>query len=248
MRIITKHRDFYDSVQVHGGHTDLIWRRVPRQEVYPVLNTPPLPQVKSEDGSHGWPYLKNYIRNQVWRGDLGQQHIIVGFCGRIWPLVRFSQYKSEWVYTNCYTVDQIGQYLDASCGGWHGVSAKEYKKSDRRKVKTTTHAHRAMVSWFDRCEAARDRYLELFLAGGSPSFSVLFRPPSSRKPDSIIWDQTLDQFDFVRIMDPYTAFQEATMFMGNVAAPEKPIPHISDADMVSIKGFDERSFRNPHRY
>jgi hypothetical protein len=73
----------------------------------------------------------------------------------------------------------------------------------------------------------------------------MFRPPSSRKKSTIIWDQTLGQYDVFRIMDAYTAYQEATMFMGNLAAPEKPIPQMSDEDMVGIKGFDRFSFRKP---
>ena len=45
-------------------------------------------------------------------------------------------------------------------------------------------------------------------------------------------------------MDSYTAFQELQMYFGGLAAPIKPIPHISDADMLIAKGFDKKfSFR-----
>jgi hypothetical protein len=37
------------------------------------------------------------------------------------------------------------------------------------------------------------------------------------------------------------------MFMCNLAVPQKPIPEVSDADMVVAKGFDKWSFRKEPR-
>ena len=44
-------------------------------------------------------------------------------------------------------------------------------------------------------------------------------------------------------MDTFTAYQELQMYFGALAQPNKPIPNVSDKDMVSIKGFDKWSFR-----
>lgn len=41
----------------------------------------------------------------------------------------------------------------------------------------------------------------------------------------------------------YTAYQELQMWMSNQAIPHKPIPKVSDKDMVTAKGFDKWSFR-----
>ena len=43
--------------------------------------------------------------------------------------------------------------------------------------------------------------------------------------------------------DPYTAYQNLSMWVNNQAQPIKPIPPMKDEDMVSIKGFDKYSFR-----
>ena len=47
----------------------------------------------------------------------------------------------------------------------------------------------------------------------------------------------------MRIKDPYTAYQELSMYLGNMAFPNKPIPTISDEVMAEIKGFNKFSFR-----
>jgi hypothetical protein len=48
-------------------------------------------------------------------------------------------------------------------------------------------------------------------------------------------------------LDPpyYTAYQGLQMYFGAMAQPNRPIPEVSDKDMVSIKGFDKWSFRKP---
>lgn len=58
-----------------------------------------------------------------------------------------------------------------------------------------------------------------------------------------ILNPNLDDFDFQRVKDPYTAFQELYMYLGSKAAPEKPIPQPTDKVMAEIKGFDKFSFR-----
>jgi len=61
----------------------------------------------------------------------------------------------------------------------------------------------------------------------------------------IVYNECLKDLEFFKLIDTFTAFQELQMYFGAMAQPNKPIPHISDKDMVSIKGFDKWSFRNP---
>jgi hypothetical protein len=51
----------------------------------------------------------------------------------------------------------------------------------------------------------------------------------------------------MKLFEPYQAYQEISMFVNNLAIPEKPIPKMSDEDMASIKGFDKFSFRKDKR-
>lgn len=53
-------------------------------------------------------------------------------------------------------------------------------------------------------------------------------------------------YNFMRILDPYTIFQELQMWFNNLAEPAKVMPKFSDKMMAEIKGFDPKySFRKP---
>jgi hypothetical protein len=58
----------------------------------------------------------------------------------------------------------------------------------------------------------------------------------------------LQDFDFFRIKDTYSAYQEIQQWVANRARPEPPIPQIDDKTMAEIKGHGDRySFRKPPR-
>lgn len=55
----------------------------------------------------------------------------------------------------------------------------------------------------------------------------------------------LKSYEFFRVKDAYSAFQEIEMWLSNQASPEKSIPSVSNNDMIEAKGFDlKHSFRN----
>ena len=54
----------------------------------------------------------------------------------------------------------------------------------------------------------------------------------------------LSDFKFQRVFDPYTAYQELVMWLGNQATNEYP-PQIRDDKVLrDAKGFDDWSFKN----
>lgn len=54
----------------------------------------------------------------------------------------------------------------------------------------------------------------------------------------------LYDWEFFRVMDPFTAYLEVSNFVGGVLQNEmKPIPKIDDVTLASAKGFDKWSFR-----
>jgi hypothetical protein len=60
---------------------------------------------------------------------------------------------------------------------------------------------------------------------------------------TIVLNPRLQDIEFFRKMDTYTVYQEITMFMYNRAFPNRPIPHVSDEDLITAKGFNQYSFR-----
>jgi hypothetical protein len=61
----------------------------------------------------------------------------------------------------------------------------------------------------------------------------------------MIYNPKLKDWQFYRIVDTYTAYQEVFMYLGSLAVPLKEIPEISDKIMRDAKGFDEWSFKKP---
>jgi len=74
--------------------------------------------------------------------------------------------------------------------------------------------------------------------------SPLFVAKERKYYDCLInYNAPLKDFEFYKIFDPHTAYQEISMYMYNFAEPMKEIPEISDETMAEIKGFDKWSFR-----
>jgi len=53
----------------------------------------------------------------------------------------------------------------------------------------------------------------------------------------------LTDFDFYKHLGPTQVYQEISMFLGNLAAPDNVPTVVSDKDRIQQHGFDERSFR-----
>lgn len=61
---------------------------------------------------------------------------------------------------------------------------------------------------------------------------------------TIVFNDKLEPLEFYRVIDPYTAFQEIDMYIGNIlVGVNDSVPAVSDKDMIEAKGFDNKSFR-----
>lgn len=74
---------------------------------------------------------------------------------------------------------------------------------------------------------------ELFIANHSPIVIVELGAKAT-------WNGLLRPYGFMRIIDPWQAFQKIEMFLGNMAAPQKPMPKQSDIEKVKSHGFDPK--------
>lgn len=53
----------------------------------------------------------------------------------------------------------------------------------------------------------------------------------------------LKKYNFQSVVDPYTAYQELSMWIGSRARPEKPMIKVSNEILIKKHGFDKHSFR-----
>ena len=55
----------------------------------------------------------------------------------------------------------------------------------------------------------------------------------------------LGTIEFYKVFDSYQAFQELSMWVGNMPTPDHKMYQLSDKELITKHGFDKWSFRKP---
>lgn len=272
MKIHSKFNDYYDSAMAHGVDDHVHWVRntseiiiggpsAARQLLFARGKGSSKIDVIPVDGTFVETDMYNerpIARSRVpfgsrvsWskHGEPDRENCFIGFCGKIYLGFRFTWDDSrtgmdEPVIRHAYTVEDITKIL------------KEYDKAH----KTTNAAHfvkdRDMnqSGWSDRFNFnkrsvaeylkryATPEHVKFFVDLNTPVFVVL---TDSNGYARLEVNPVLKDYDFQKVMDPYTAYQEIEMFMGGVLATldEINVPGVGDEDLKVGKGFDEWSFK-----
>lgn len=181
--------------------------------------------------------------------------LTIWFCGKVVRVSVIRPPQANTVYA--YSLDEADECIKAH------VKNKEFEhymgRRKRHPDSLYRYNFRSRGDWYDDhgrlkaffegqgqgpsiAERSMPR-VELFLAQLAEDYKAPI-VTHHRDRNIIRINDRLDRYDFVRAIDPYTAYQEIMMFISNIALPEKPIPDVSDADMIIAKGFDPRySFR-----
>lgn len=255
MKIVSDFKDFYDIGMSLGHDHELLYVR------------------KREEITNKYAFDKhrfNYGFGKTFK-NISSSSYTVGFCGKVYPVLYIVSYKDacfhKWnamddIAKNrkyisypdafCFNVKDVDQFLEKhlSKADWEHYSIGENSKWHRRWSKNTLQNQTA--AFFDRCEGGRDMYKHVFEELKAPIFFVdshneIWKPHlTGQKLDckNMIVNPCLRDVEFARVIDPYTAYQELTAYLSNIAKPEPFVPVPSDKDMVEIKGFDKKwSFR-----
>ncbi len=246
MRIISRFRDYYDSVQVHGQDLEQVYVRM---------------EEKEELGAT-WPFPWTLPAIYDNTGIKFKTHII-GFCGKIYPCLNLYKYINADVVDDvlCYSFSEVDAFFERNL---KKKALVDYYDEKSKRCYSIAFRRTRFKEFFEKAEAQADKHQKRFMDHLSPVFVATlhgrayghwqtgYAPYNSLQGEGvdradpgqkIIWNHSLREYEFVRIKDPYTAFQEISMYLGNMAFPNKPIPEMSDEDMAFIKGFDKYSFR-----
>lgn len=248
MKIVSDFRDYYDNVMGYGVDYDTVWLR----EVRPVKE-----KYKRFFFKAGWRFDKHTPYTKF-RGTWGSADKIplnyrwfdVGFCGKLYTGIevatcsdRYGKIKESKI---CYKIEQIDSFIEENfkkkeIDEYYGVETSKYAwRSYLNSVNTIDpRIWRAspkriyFEKWFERAKERQSKCTdEIFIDNNTP---IIVGGKANVR---------LDDYEFYRVVDPYTAFQGIQMFFGKLRSPEKPIPEVSDADMLEAKGFDPKwSFR-----
>lgn len=217
MRIISGFRDYYDCIQAYGQDDDLLYVRRKSVVTY--------------DGP-GHRYQYPLPRFDSWHSGLPRASAItIGFCGKIHHGLVFSESGAI-----CYSPDDVAASVIRTLP--KRLQTLYVTKPGRKPSRWSKSPSEVVAKFFGQ-ENKQSHYARFFEK--APIF--VGREDAGISRSSVTYNDCLRPLDFMRALNPYSAFQELFMWLSNQAKPFKPIPAVSDADMIIAKGFDKHSFR-----
>lgn len=160
-------------------------------------------------------------------------NVEIAFCGNLYVGYQFTK-SSTPISKYLYTLTEIKDFYESMNWKWkyNYLGKNEYEKIYSNV--TLTNSKNALSEYFIKyhtpimiCDKERREDLKV-------GYRYIF-------PVTI--NGYLKPFNFQTVFPPQLCYQEISMFLGNMASPEKPIPHISDEILLGCKGFDKFSFR-----
>jgi hypothetical protein len=162
---------------------------------------------------------------------------LLGFCGQIYPIFKLKKYeRSIYAWENDYEENQVGetfyaysfQEAEEKSKEWGDYTESFGGSNDRETLKMKQF-------YFDW------NFLdnEVFLQYKCPTWIVEL----GRNRTGLI-NPKLKDYGFERIKDPFTAFQEISMYLSNILVEQKEVVKIEDKFRIEQHGFDPKiSFR-----
>lgn len=219
-RIISDFHDYYDSVQNIAQDREKIYlRKIVEKEIN--LDLP-------------------FVYSTHYNAELDATGHIIGFCGKIFPALKIKEGKRAKISfepTICFSLSDVDKLVE---GHYRNRQIEDYYSEKYKRRNWSYPSHREFKKYFAEWELNKSKLNSLFLEHNAPIF-ILHQ--EKLRTQLLELNAQLKEWDFMKIFDPFQAFQELYMHFNNLAQPNKPIPFIDDKTMSEIKGFDRFSFR-----
>ena len=265
MRIIGKTRDYYDAALINGRDETLVFLRQESfgpTEIVKMLRAIFVDAGVSSPFRHDKmgvtvPYRDGYPvsldRVDVDVISVTVRIVIVGFCGVLYPALKYEYHKYprftnatdgvEFCFVDPATVDEMSAKFESMVYQHTPLFAERHLHPSydaRRKNKKTTYFQEqfniaALVAGSTKLE-------KVFIDHKVPYFVV------DMYDETVTFLPTLRDYQFYKVKDAFTAMQELSMYVGGVIPQqEKELVNISDKDRIAQHGFDKLSFRHPFK-
>ena len=207
MRIQSPFKDYYDYMQKYLTGDCPVWNR-------------------------NWCIMKGDCR-LIRQSRFGHmEHILIGFCGRIYGIVKADYYKTIYKprWNQIFTHSSI--HIDTS---------EVYKEQKTKTKKKDIWVKRLYDQYFSMIEDDK-----LFILNNCPIFIVtssyaICCPIIPSNYTGI--DFSLKQYRFDEIVPAEQAYNDLINYINFLGAEHKEVPQISNSDMIESHGFDSNSFR-----
>ncbi|MBF0315295.1 MAG: hypothetical protein HQK52_17880 [Oligoflexia bacterium] len=251
MRIISKFKDYYDSIQTFDKD-DIVYCRDPNKMCAKKLLGQSIIDVHDDREREDIARLSIFCKMVL----IGYRNMLLGFCGKLYPVVEVYYYEKndgkiskEYKRSVFYKQEELDQFMtqmqkrknppkDAYYSIEKHIGSKYFKEREQR------------------IETIRVKVLELFHSLNVPVFLLQtetypgefggdgYRTGHYRRDVILETNPCLEEIFFQKIYDAYTVFQEIRMYLGGVLLrPETPMLTISDEVKAQQHGFNKLSFR-----
>jgi len=240
MRIIAKNHDYYDGIMKYGFDPSIIFERKP--EIYDNL------EEFDKD-------LEEHLSSlfDLFKGcKCSVKPFAVIFCGKIYLGIKITVKKKCECQWHCTCGWYDSGYTDIYC-----YNAKEAIKTlEEDDIDADYELSGRILIDGKFVDVSPEKRVELFFENSNPNKFVTLmidrKCPILLVENAHIYstklkaekNAVLKNVKFFKVFDPYTTYQNLSMFIDGVLTKEaNPTVEISDKDMVIKKGFDKWSFR-----
>jgi hypothetical protein len=238
MRIVSRFKDYYDSALAYGQDDGIIYIRET--------------EIHHEKCGSWFPTYGTTYGETGGVGGFTTKGFSILFCNKLYRCFQMISPEDDFFF--CYKLEQVDRIIagldkrtqevynyQATNDYWRDLKYKGFKRYDIGRWfghpdYPNKRNNEVVIDWNNRakqfCESRKCPAI-LFESDGSLDRIIVHNP-------------ILKSVDFIKAVDPFTAFQELSMWLGNFANNEDKIPPISNSDMIESKGFDlKTSFRKP---
>lgn len=239
MRIISPFHDYYDSAMATGTDERSVFLRRPEGLALPtghalsVWDHPLKPWVQRAQASHAGPFGDMVVGRRQ-REKIVEPGLVL-FAGRAYPFMAVQDLLHDHDPTFVWSLNELM--------AWLAVRGEKLEEHRRYWGSKKTERQR-MEEWF----AYRGADATDAMAKAQVAIALIedhsFVWGGARKPGQMIINPRLEPYGFARQLDPWTAYQELSMFVEGVLRHPDPVTEpISDQDRLVQHGFDHWSFR-----
>jgi len=234
MRIISGFKDYYDSVQRDDEErTPVFVRNQVEEELRKYTYEGELKKLFGFV-ARSWSY---------YRLPYSCMFNVIGFCGKLyevtivwWSEKTFNKVENKMenkvVKKFCYSFEEFVEVTNKIL--------QSHKKLGKRENADHVSRKRKANELFTKMDTISESFLNIFFELKTPCF--LIQPKEVEVILTVC--PKLEDWEFQKIFDTFSAYQEIRMFISGVLTNNEEVPQkISDEDMRDMKGFDDQSFK-----
>lgn len=225
MRIISKHKDYYDGVQIYGFDPALTYIRTESEHYIKSLGTYPK-------------ICKTYTAKEFYV----LENFLIGFAGKIYPVIQIRTFNDKFYF---YNIEDLKKFITThqlelliKNSKWQNLEQEYQGICNFFDGKLNMYAF-----WRGENYNFTDIYKELFTKFESPIFVVDNHHNCNSSEIMVTTNVLLKEYQFQKVMTPFETYQNLYMYLANKANPEPHMIEISDNKKSEKAGFDNMSFK-----